>query len=206
MTEMLDLPTETRPKILRAATEEFAENGLAGARIDRIAGKAGINKAMIYYHFSSKENLYKEVIDSQIDKLGSVIGELVVPEADLESSLKKLSEIYHNILGADVYFRRILLHELASGGVFLMEAMLQLIYGREIPARMRKKLSEGIEAGGVRPIDTRHAMISFVGMNLFYLIMAPIVNSILEINDAEQFRQQRPDQIVDLFLRGIETR
>ncbi len=206
MIEKDDLQTETRPKILQAATKAFAEKGLAGARVDHIAREAGINKAMIYYHFSSKENLYQEVINSQIDKLGTFIDKLVDTEADLESSLKKLSDMYNNILGSDIYFRKILLHELASGGMFLMQAIFSLIYDRGIPAKMQKKLSEGVQSGRLRVIDTRHAMISFVGMNLFYLIMAPIFNSILEINDAEQFRHQRPEQIVDLFLHGIEAR
>jgi len=48
----------TPDKILKAALVEFAEYGLAGARVDRISKRAGVNKAMLYYHFSSKDNLY----------------------------------------------------------------------------------------------------------------------------------------------------
>jgi TetR/AcrR family transcriptional regulator len=48
----------TREKILASARKEFSEKGLNGARVDRIAGASGVNKAMIYYHFGSKEALY----------------------------------------------------------------------------------------------------------------------------------------------------
>ena len=53
----------TRAAILEAAEGIFAEVGLAGARIDAIAGAAGINKAMLYYYFKSKEGLYRAVLE-----------------------------------------------------------------------------------------------------------------------------------------------
>jgi AcrR family transcriptional regulator len=49
--------------VLEVAAAEFAEHGLAGARIERIAAQAGLNVRMIYYHFSSKEELYRAVAD-----------------------------------------------------------------------------------------------------------------------------------------------
>ncbi|GLZ30009.1 putative TetR family regulatory protein [Lentzea sp. NBRC 105346] len=58
---------ETKRKLLVAATQEFAEHGIAGARVDRIAKNAGCNKAMIYAYFCSKENLFNEVLKIQIE-------------------------------------------------------------------------------------------------------------------------------------------
>ncbi|HEY0531253.1 MAG TPA: TetR family transcriptional regulator [Actinoplanes sp.] len=55
----------TKALLLRAATEEFAEYGLAGARIDRIADKAGANKRLIYVYFGDKDRLFDAVIDDQ---------------------------------------------------------------------------------------------------------------------------------------------
>ena len=54
---------ETRATILRAAEHIFAEQGLAGARTDAIAAAAGVNKALLYYYFPSKEGLYCAVLD-----------------------------------------------------------------------------------------------------------------------------------------------
>ena len=58
---------DTRQQILDTAKKEFAQHGLEGARVDIIAAHAKINKAMIYYHFQSKENLYQAVIDSHVE-------------------------------------------------------------------------------------------------------------------------------------------
>jgi AcrR family transcriptional regulator len=60
---------ETLEKIFQAAKKVFAEKGFSGARIDDIADKAGLNKAMIYYHYKSKEDLYKAVLDNFFQKV-----------------------------------------------------------------------------------------------------------------------------------------
>src|SRR5579862_8046279 len=57
---------ESRAKILAAAERAFAGEGLAGARTDAIAAEAGVNKALLYYYFSSKEALYEAVIEEQL--------------------------------------------------------------------------------------------------------------------------------------------
>ena len=55
--------TATRQRILDAALAEFAEKGLAGARVDEIAARAGANKRMLYAHFGSKEELWLVVLE-----------------------------------------------------------------------------------------------------------------------------------------------
>lgn len=54
---------ETKENILEVAYAEFAEKGLAGARIDEIAEKTDTSKRMIYYHFGSKDGLYEAVLE-----------------------------------------------------------------------------------------------------------------------------------------------
>src|SRR5208282_4864078 len=55
---------ETRGRILDAALSEFAANGLAGARTEQIAQAAGVNKALLYYYFESKEKLYSTALET----------------------------------------------------------------------------------------------------------------------------------------------
>ena len=58
----------TRKRILTAAAREFALKGLEGARIDRIAGRSGSNKAMIYYIFGGKEDLHLAVLENLFEE------------------------------------------------------------------------------------------------------------------------------------------
>ena len=69
-------PDQTRAKILAAAVAEFAQNGLAGARVDRIASRAGANKRMIYHHFGGKQTLFEAVLADQLTT-GSATEDLV---------------------------------------------------------------------------------------------------------------------------------
>ena len=56
-------PARVSPdRILAAAALEFAERGFGGARVDRIARRARVNKAMLYYHFKSKQGLYSTLL------------------------------------------------------------------------------------------------------------------------------------------------
>ncbi len=57
---------ETRRRLLRAATEEFAERGLAGARVDRIAAAAGASKPLLYAYFGNKDDLFDAVYNRVI--------------------------------------------------------------------------------------------------------------------------------------------
>jgi AcrR family transcriptional regulator len=58
--------SDSRRRILEVATREFAAKGLAGARVDLIAQKAGCNKQLIYYYFGGKDALYDEVLGSMM--------------------------------------------------------------------------------------------------------------------------------------------
>lgn len=76
----------TKALLLHAATEEFAEYGLAGARIDRIADRAGVNKRLIYVYFGDKDRLFDAVVDDQAEAVVKAVpfhdGDLVAFAAD----------------------------------------------------------------------------------------------------------------------------
>src|SRR4051812_44546471 len=70
----------TKAQILAAAKEEFAANGIAGARVDRIAQAAGCNKNLLYVYFGNKEALFATVLERG---LGEVYAELPFTPDDL---------------------------------------------------------------------------------------------------------------------------
>jgi AcrR family transcriptional regulator len=75
-------PERTRASILAAATKEFAENGIGGARVDAIAERAGTNKRMLYHYFGDKEQLYLAVLEEAY--VGIRTAEKSVNLSDLE--------------------------------------------------------------------------------------------------------------------------
>ena len=66
---MTSIRERNKELILRAASEEFADKGFAATKTSDIAAKAGLPKPNVYYYFKSKENLYREVLESIIEPL-----------------------------------------------------------------------------------------------------------------------------------------
>ncbi|WP_433891083.1 TetR family transcriptional regulator [Streptomyces sp. CA-111067] len=81
----------TRRRLLRAATDEFAAYGIAGARVDRIAAAAQSNKAQIYHYFGSKDGLFDAVFDAMCRE---TVDEVPIDAADLPGYAARLFDSY----------------------------------------------------------------------------------------------------------------
>jgi AcrR family transcriptional regulator len=75
---------QTKERILAAALDEFATKGFAGTRVDQIAQAAGVNKAMIYYHFAGKQELFDQLFQSEMELVKKEIG-LIMAQRDPNS-------------------------------------------------------------------------------------------------------------------------
>src|SRR5689334_5951706 len=89
-------PARVSPdRILAAAAVEFADRGYAGARVDRIARRARVNKAMLYYHFGSKQRLYRALLTGTFaqlaDAVGRVAGSARTPAEKLDDAVSAMS-------------------------------------------------------------------------------------------------------------------
>src|SRR5688572_22203673 len=108
-------PSDSQDAIFQAAAVEFAERGYDAAGVDRIARRAGINKAMLYYHFGSKRALYIEVLRDMFRAVGARAR--VIADGP-GTALDKLDRWVATIVGeaaARPWFPPIMLRELASG-------------------------------------------------------------------------------------------
>ena len=84
-------PQGTRQRILTAAHNEFAEGGLYGARIDRIARAAGTNERMLYYYFGSKDGLFLAVLDYVYESLNAAERSLDLSSASPEEGVIRVA-------------------------------------------------------------------------------------------------------------------
>ena len=83
-------PARTMAEILQVATTEFADKGLAGARIDEIAATTRTSKRMIYYYFGSKKGLYVAVLEEAYRRIRAIEAELHLADLTPEDALRKL--------------------------------------------------------------------------------------------------------------------
>ena len=107
------MSTETRENLLRAATQVFAEKGFSGARVDEIAARAKANKAMIYYHFGPKEELYEATL---VRLFGHVLQAVDAVESEVEDPRERLSAFYGRLA-------RLFMRDPALPSIMMREAL-----------------------------------------------------------------------------------
>jgi TetR/AcrR family transcriptional regulator len=196
----------SRERILRAALDEFAEHGFAGARVDRIAKAAGVNKAMLYYHYGSKDALYEKVVGGRIVEILSALGQKLTGVDDLEVILGNLAETYATVFGVDQQVRRLMLRELAFPRGQTLEKIGGILRESGFPSVVVGVLQKGMREGRFRVLDPRQVLISFVAMNIGYFLIAPVINRVLEIEDKEGFIEERKKAVVDILMNGVKER
>jgi AcrR family transcriptional regulator len=137
----------SRADILAAATKEFSEKGLSGARVDSIADRTKINKRMIYYYFGSKEGLYKAVLERSYGHIrmseSSVELDTLPPEEALREHVR-LTFDYHNM---HPDFVRLVMNENIHQAAHISELASIRTRNRAIIKKLRSLLDRGIEAG-----------------------------------------------------------
>lgn len=156
--------------ILSAARDEFAESGLGGARMDRIAERAGLNKRLIYYYFDDKEKLFQAVLEQAYADIREQERSLNLLELKPSEAVRRLIEFTWTYYLDHPEFLTLLnsanLHRARhldnSTRVREMNSPLIATLG-EVLERGRK---EGTFRGGVDPVQL---YVSIAGLSYFYL-------------------------------------
>src|SRR5215468_3407188 len=143
-------PEATRQKLLIAARREFAEGGLAGARVDEIAARAGVNKQLVYHYFGDKDALYLAVLEWVYEEIRAQERALNLEGLPPQQAIRKLIESSFDHLAAHPDFILLLNDENRGGarhvrGSHKLEAMHS-----PLVSMVGKILSEGVKAGTFR--------------------------------------------------------
>lgn len=145
-------------RILDAAKEEFAENGFSGARVDAIAARAGVNKALLYYHVGGKAALFERVLHQTIGTLAESLEAIIKPVTDPVEKLKIYVRSLADTVCSNPQVPSIVTQELTCGSKHLPEQTIRDF------ARMFNLITDiieqGVQAGVFR--DTAPVLIHFM--------------------------------------------
>jgi AcrR family transcriptional regulator len=204
---------ETRPydaekslaDILEVATAEFADKGLAGARIDEIAAATRTSKRMIYYHFESKEALYIAVLEAAYRRIRAIEAELHLEDLAPEDALRKLVAFTFDYQHDNEPFIRLVMNENMHRGEYL--ARSSIIQELNVPAidAVSRVYRRGVEAGVFRrdvdPIDL-HMSISAL---CFFNVANRYTFSLIfkrDLTSPAALRARR-DSVVEMVVRYL---
>jgi len=156
--------------ILLAARDEFAQHGLGGARVDRIAERADINKRLIYYYFKSKDELFLAVLENAYADIRAAETELHLRDLDPAQAIRRLTEFTWEYYLTHPEFLTLLNSEnLHQGRHLAMSSRVQEMNSplvQTLAEILERGRAEGLFRGGIDPVQL---YVSIAGMSYFYL-------------------------------------
>jgi TetR/AcrR family transcriptional regulator len=179
---------QTRARILEAAVRQFSANGLAGARTEQIAEEAGVNKALLYYYFHSKQALYDATLETMADRVvassmaaieaGSTAGERL-----LQFALNHFDRIHSQRAFQSLMQQEMI--RLHRGEENALASLVEKIF-RPMMVRVRRVIEEGSSSGELIPADELQIMYAALGANAFYFLSAPVMGMLMHFDPFER--------------------
>jgi AcrR family transcriptional regulator len=163
-------PARNQERILGAATGEFARYGLGGARVDRIAARAGANKRMLYYYYGKKEALFLAVLEAEYARIRSAERQLHLADLDPEEAIRRLVRFTWDYYLAHPEFLTLLNSENLHQARHLKRSKHIAAMHSPFVATIREVLKRGVRAGKFRRgVDPVQLYISIAALGYFYL-------------------------------------
>jgi AcrR family transcriptional regulator len=174
-------PVRNRERILAAALEEFARYGLGGARVDRIAARAGANKRMLYYYYGNKEDLFLAVLESRYAHIRRAEQGLRLGAVDPAEGIRRLVAFTWNYYLKHPEFLTLLNSENLHRARHLRRSRQIAALHSPLVAMLRDLLERGVRAGGFRRgVDPVQLYISIAALGYFYLSNRHTLSTIFE--------------------------
>ncbi len=170
----------SRERILAAATAEFALRGFEAATVDRIAARARLNKAMIYYHFHSKRALYTRVLRDIFTLMGDRLAAIASSDAAPADKLDRFVSTFVIEGQAHADVAPIMLREIAEGGRRLDEETYTVMV--RVVRAMSDIIAEGSAAGQFGQVDPILLYLTTVWPIVVYLATTPIRGAIARVS------------------------
>lgn len=203
---MTEKPTHPRQKILDASSAVFAEEGFAGARVDEIAQRAGVNKAMLYYYVGNKRALYTAVLVRNFDRMEAALADGLTAGGSARDRLETIIAGVARILKELPDHPRIVLREFASGGSNLQPVVLERM--ANIFGMVRSLLADGVRDEEFRATDPVMTHLTLIGASLILNAAAPLRERVSEIDSGVRMPDDDADMgafLADLLMHGIAT-
>ena len=159
-------PSEsTVERILAAACEVFAEEGFDGARVDEIARRADVNKAMLYYHVGDKAALYGAVIDQILARAHHDVTAAVANAARPADKIRAIQRAFLATFERAPEYPALILREVASGGAHIPESALRRM--ASLIAVTGDVVRQGQESGALREVHPLLVHLALIATAMF---------------------------------------
>lgn len=196
-------PDSAPGKILAVARTLFAERGLAATSTRAIANHAGVNLALIHYHFGSKEQLYRRVVEQEVIDLHRLIGEFFSPDAAPADILPNMPRVAMRLHRDHPHLMQVMLREMADGGPHLSAILDEM--GEYGPRGLRRVLlgliGQAQQSGQVGGYEPAHVVAILFSLGNGLSAFSPLLLELLGLDMNEPGTRQAVIDTVEQFIR-----
>jgi len=201
-------PENSRARILAAAHAEFAQHGFDGARVDRIATQAGLNKRMLYHYFGNKDELFCTVLEVNYSHKRDSERALNLEQDSAAEAIRKLVTLTWNYYLDNPAFLSLLnsanLHQAKHLRQSAQVRQMRSPFIALIGSILDKGVREGVFRSGVDPAQL---YITMAGLSYFYLSNQHTLSAIFGRSlMSPRARRERLDHMVDVVLSFLTCR
>ena len=195
----------TEEIILAAAKEVFQHKGMAGARMQEIADKAGINKAMLHYYYRSKDKLFSAVFASAVNLMAPKIIEIINTDEHLFTKIENFTHKYINFISKHSYMPLFIINELNRNPNLIKESFTTTS-GNEIEQKLIAQIDDLILKEVIRPIKPEQLLIDIMSLSVFPIIGMPLLKNILQLDESEymQIIEERKKYVSSFVINAIK--
>ena len=172
--------SSTEDKILEAAKSEFLEFGLYGARMQSIANRAGMNKALLHYYFRNKEQLFDKVFESALERYFSNMDVLSEEQLDFKERVHRLADRFLDFLTEYPQMALFLIKEVSANQALFIEKVEKSQKGN---TTLLKALMDANRKGLISVQDPMLFFVQLISLCTYPFVAKPLFSVIAERNE-----------------------
>jgi TetR/AcrR family transcriptional regulator len=195
----------TEEQILEAAKNVFQTKGMDGARMQEIADKAGINKAMLHYYFRSKQLLFEAVFKNMFSLLAPQLNTILNDDSSIEEKIKNFTFNYISFISQHPYLPNFIIQELNRNPEFI----LKMKDNKGFPnlAKFKKQVDKEVEEGSIKPISAEQLFINILALNIFPFVAKPLIMAFSNVDSKayDQLMEERKTEVANFIINSINN-
>ena len=194
----------TEIEILNAAKEIFQQKGMDGARMQEIADKAKINKALLHYYYRSKQLLFEAVFKSAFTLLAPELNKVLNDDSDLFEKIIKFTDNYISFVIKHPYLPNFVIQELNKNPEFIQKLRSQ----ENFPSidKFKLQVANAIEKGIIIPIEAEQLFINIMSLKIFPFIGEPLLMALINVDKKRynEIIQNRKTAVANFIINAIK--
>lgn len=209
----MDNELKTEELIFNAAREVFLEKGFDGARMQEIAERAGINKALLHYYYRSKDKLFDMIFAQVIKLIFKQIESVWVSEISFEDKIRHFVSSYITLIVKNPYIPRFIINTINSYPDKFEQIIEEKSSGafsllKEKVNQIQIQIDIEIKKGNIINISAKDLLINIISLTIFPVVAGPMLKAILQIDkdDFKNMLEVRKKSVAEFILCSIRVK